>query len=155
MGNINNEFIRYSNSDSSGKSKLHLAKSVMFIMVRGLTSGLHFQYTQFPADSIKGSQPFSSFLGSSPQSGIMGFCVLSYTCDGATSNRRLYHLLIHVESQPYKYKVLNKYREDNRCIYLISDPLPLIKTIQNCFSTRPLWVSTCLIVMLYNTFFAA
>ena len=75
----------------------------------------------------------------------MGFRVLSCTCDGATSNRRLYHLL--TQSQTDKYKVLNKYSEDQRYIYLFSDPPHLIKTIRNCFSTRPLWVSTYVIVL--------
>ena len=94
LGNVNNELLRYSNSDSGGESKLPLAKSVMFIMVRGLTSGFHFPYAQFPADSIKGSQLFLLFWKAVHRLEFMGFCVLSCTCDGATSNRRLYHLYL-------------------------------------------------------------
>ena len=64
---------------------------------------------------------------------------MSCTCDGATSNRRLYHLLTN--SQTDKHKVLNKYSKEKRYIYLICDPPHLIKTIRNCFASRPLWVS--------------
>jgi len=39
LGDINNDFLRYSNSDSGSECKLPLAKSVMYIMVRSLTSG--------------------------------------------------------------------------------------------------------------------
>ena len=145
LGDINNDFIRYSNSDSDGESKLPLAKSVMFIMVRGLTSRLTFPYAQFPVESIKGSQLFPLFWEAVHRLEFMGFRVLSCTCDGATSNRRLYHLL--TQSQTDKYKVLNKYSEDQRYIYLFSDPPHLIKTIRNCFSTRPLWVSTYVVVL--------
>ena len=75
LGNINNEFLRYSNSDSGGESKLPLAKSVMFIMVRGLTSGLH----TVPCRFCKRVTAFSSFLGSSSQTGIYGLsCTLMY-----------------------------------------------------------------------------
>jgi len=62
---------------------------------------------------------------------------MSCTCDGATSNHRLYHLL--TSSQTDKYKVLNKYSKEKRHIYLISDPPHLIKTIRNCFTSRPLY----------------
>jgi len=34
LGDINNAFIRYSNSESDSPSELPLAKSVLFIMVR-------------------------------------------------------------------------------------------------------------------------
>ena len=63
----------------------------------------------------------------------------SCICDEATSNRQLYHLL--TSSQSDKHKVLNKYSKDERFIYLICDPPYLLKTIRNCFTSRPLWVS--------------
>ena len=139
LGEINNDFLRYSNSESESMSELPLAKSVLFIMVRGLTSNLTFPYAQFPVDSVKGSQLFPLFWEAVHRLECIGFHVMSCTCDGATSNRRLYHML--TSSEPDKYKVLNKYSKDKRYIYLICDPPHLIKTIRNCFASRPLWVS--------------
>ena len=86
LGDINNGFIRYSNSDSDGESKLPLAKSVMFIMVRGLTSRLAFPYAQFSVESIKGLQLFPLFWEAVHRLEFMGFRVHSCTRDGATSN---------------------------------------------------------------------
>jgi len=138
LGDINNAFLRYSNSDSDSLNELPLAKSVLFIMVRGLTSNLTFPYAQFPVESVKGSQLFPLFWEAVHRLECIGFRVMSCTCDGATSNRRLYHLL--TDSQADKHKVLNKYSKEKRYIYLISDPPHLIKTIRNCFASRPLWV---------------
>jgi len=56
LGNVNNDFMRYSNSETDCESSLPLAKSVLFIMVRSLTSNLTFPYAQFPVDSVTGSQ---------------------------------------------------------------------------------------------------
>lgn len=139
LGDVNDAFVRYSNSESSSQSELPLAKSVLFIMVRGLTSDLTFAYAQFPVESLKGSQLFPLFWEAVHRLECIGFHVLSCTCDGATSNRRLYHLLTKSEND--KYKVLNKYSKEDRFIYLISDPPHLIKTMRNCFASRPLWVS--------------
>ena len=68
LGDVNNDFLRYSNSETDCESSLPLAKSVLFIMVRGLTSNLTFPYAQFPVDSIKGSQTVSIVLGGSSPS---------------------------------------------------------------------------------------
>ena len=73
----------------------------------------------------------------------MNFKELTCTCDGATSNRRLYRML--TKSEPEKHKVLNKYSKDNRYIYLICDPPHLLKIICNCFSSRALWVGACVL----------
>ena len=125
-----------------------MAKSVLFIMVRGLTSNLAFPYAQFPVDSIKGSQLYPLFWEAVHHLECMNFKVLTCTCDGATSNRRLYHLL--TKSEPEKHKVLNKYSKDERHIYLICYPPHLLKTIRNCFSSRPLWVSACMLNYILN-----
>ncbi|XP_065883726.1 uncharacterized protein [Dysidea avara] len=137
LGDVNNDFIRYANSEADGESSLPLAKSVLFIMVRGLTSKLTFPYAQFPVDSIKGSQLYPLFWEAVHRLECMSFKVFTCTCDGATSNRRLYHLL--TKSEPEKHKVRNKYSKEERYIYLICDPPHLLKTIRNCFSSRPLW----------------
>ena len=92
LGEINNDFIRYSNSDSDSESNLHLAKSVMFIVVKGLTSRLTFRYAQFPVESIKGSQLFP-FWEAVHGLEFMGFRVLPCTCDGATKIVPLAHII--------------------------------------------------------------
>ena len=140
LGDVDDVFIKYSNSESGSElSSVPLAKSVLFIMVRGLTSDLTFAYAQFPVESLKGSQMFPLFWEAVHRLECVGFHVLSCTCDRATSNRRLYHML--TKSQTDKHKILNKYSKEKRFIYLFSDPPHLIKTMHNCFATRPLWVS--------------
>ena len=114
LRDVNNDFLRYSNSERNSDSSLPLAKSVMFIMVRGLTSNLIFLYAQFPVDSVKGSQLYPLFWEAIHQLECINFKVLTCTCDGATSNRRLYHMLTKSESD--KYKVHNKYSKDERFI---------------------------------------
>jgi len=59
LDDINNAFLRYSNSDNI--NELLLAKSVLFIMLRGLTSNLTFPYAKFPVESVKGLLLFPLF----------------------------------------------------------------------------------------------
>jgi len=73
-------------------SELPLEKSVLFTMVRGLTTNLTFPYAQFPVDSVDDLHFFPLFWEEVHWLECIGFCVMSYTCDGVTSNRELYHL---------------------------------------------------------------
>ena len=76
LGDINNAFLRYSNSESDSINELPLAKSVMFIKRRGLTSNLTFPYAQFPVDSVKGSQSFPLFWEAVHRLECIGFRAL-------------------------------------------------------------------------------
>ena len=74
LGDVNDAFIKYSNSESDSKlSSVPLAKSVLFIIVRGLTSDLTFAYAQFPVESLKGSQMFPLFWELFIDSNVLDF----------------------------------------------------------------------------------
>jgi len=62
------------------------------------------------------------------------------TCDGESSNRRLWKL--HSQNDEMIYKVPNPLAVDHQ-LYFSSDPPHLLKTIRNCWhnSKRTLWVS--------------
>ena len=75
----------------------------------------------------------------------LGKCaVMSLTCDGASTNRRLWKL--HTEGGETIHKVNNIFaKEAERPLFFISDPPHLLKTVQNCWwnSKRKLWVNHC------------
>jgi len=66
--------------------------------------------------------------------------VLSLTCDGASTNRRLQR--IHGKGRDLSdrgvlYKVPNVYApEPSHFLYFISNPIHLIKTTQNCWASK-------------------
>ena len=81
-----------------------------------------------------------------------GICVLTLTCDGASSNHRLWRL--HTQNGSLTHKVMNIYAPDGaRPLYFISNPPHLIKTIRNCWwnSRRELQVRKILIAIVCHT----
>ena len=62
--------------------------------------------------------------------------------DGASSNRKLIKLHKGAsDATEVVYKVANPFAEDKRNLYFMSDPPHLVKTMQNCWNKRRLWVS--------------
>lgn len=72
---------------------------------------------------------------------LCGFRMLALVCDGLTANRRLFKMH-NPSSSDLLYKVPNPY-SDGRCLYFISDPPHLIKTVRNAWANKKtrLWVS--------------
>ena len=75
-----------------------------------------------------------------------GCHIIGVTCDGGSSNRRLFQLHQLPEDLKEKiiYKALNPFTNEGEEILFFTDPPHLPKTIQNCFQNpiRNLWVST-------------
>ena len=69
-----------------------LAKSMFVIMVRGLFNKLNFPYAQFACCNINGDLLMTPMCEAISHLERQGFKVLSLTCDGASSNRRLWQL---------------------------------------------------------------
>ena len=57
--------------------------------------------------------------------------VLCITADGASPNRKFFRMHKDLDV-PHKTK--NPYAKEDRCVYFISDPPHLIKTVRNCWS---------------------
>jgi len=121
---------------------------MLVIMVRGLLSKLNFPYAQFACANLTGDQLVDPVLEAIARLERQGIKVLCLTCDGASTNRRLWS--IHGKGRDLGdkgvlYKVPNIYSPDpSRYLYFISDPPHLIKTTRNCWAskTRKLEVST-------------
>ena len=110
-------------------------------MVRGLVTSLQFPYALFPAKVLKAPELFSLLWRTIERlSAFLGFTVLTVTCDGAKSNRKMFKL--HSLQKILVHKTLNIFRYGENQIFFISDPPHLIKTARNCFASpkRTLWV---------------
>ena len=119
-----------------------MAKSVLVLMVRGLSSGLQFPYAQFPCASLRGDQMFHIIWKAVGRLQRYGFHVMGLTCDGLSANRQLFRLHGPKNSKEIVHKASNPYSLQFPSFYFLSDPPHLLKTIRNCFANknRNLWV---------------
>ena len=58
--------------------------------------------------------------------------MIAVTCDGASSNRTF--MKLHHSGGNLTYKTINPYANEDRPLFLISDPSHLIKTVRNCWA---------------------
>ena len=73
----------------------------------------------------------------------LGFTVLALCCDGLSAYRKFFRLHDAGSKAPV-HGVVNPYAHDGEkhCIFFLSDPPHLMKTVRNCWSNpkRRLWV---------------
>lgn len=140
LGKINNHLLQFESVLSCDKQPHQLASSIVVLMVRGLFYKFNFPYAQFACDTLSGNLLMDPIWGAIFRLERMGFCVLSLTCDGASTNRRLWKL--H-SNDDLVYKVPNIYAPE-RPLYFFCDPPHLLKTTRNSWYNkhRHLWVST-------------
>ena len=105
----------------------------LVLMVRGLFSKLVFPYAQFSCCKLSGELLVDPVWEAVSRLERQGFRVMSLTCDGATTNRKLWKLHSG-DGDEVTYKVKNIYApEAERSLYFISDPPHLLKTVRNCW----------------------
>ncbi|CAG2234882.1 THAP9 [Mytilus edulis] len=138
VGNQIPEIEKLTNNTSS-----KLAKFMLVLMVRGVTTSLKFPFAAFATTNItadflypiiwKAVQILESFVK---------LKVLFLTCDGP-SNRRFFNL--HRLNDELVYYTVNPH-DTSRNLYFVSDVPHLLKTTRNCFinsqsnkNTRPFW----------------
>ena len=149
LGDTNNHLLQFEASLSGDSAPRPLANSMLVLMVRGLFAKLNFPYAQFSCSKLSGDLLVDPVWEAISRLERQGIRVLSLTCDGASTNRRLWK--IHSEGGEI-HKVNNIFApEAVRPLFFISDPPHLLKTIRNCWwnSKRKLWVNhndvyTCL-----------
>ena len=147
LGEINNHLLKFEEM-LQGHDYCTLANSMLVFMVRGLFSKFNFPYAQFCCSDLSGDLMFDPFWEAIARLERQGFNVLAVTCDGASTNRRLWKL--HANGNKVIHKIPNVYAaEGNRDIYLISDPPHLLKTIRNSWYNRSLWVSYTILHQCY------
>ena len=120
-----------------------VATHILALMVRGIFTGMKFPYAHFPTKSLTGDELFSIVWEAVERLERAGFKVIAITADGASPNRKLFHM--H-SSSAITYKTPNPYTAENRNIYFFSDVPHLMKTTRNCWlhsstdGSRNLWV---------------
>ena len=95
LGDINNRLLEFENAlhyCDDDNDKFPLATSMLVLMVRGLFCKLNFPYAQFASSSMSGDLLFDPVWEAVSRLERLGFRVLGLTCDGASSNRRLWKL---------------------------------------------------------------
>ena len=124
-----------------------LAKQVLVIMMRSVYGRLCFPLSAFATKSITADYLYPIMWQTvSIVQTQLGLRVLFFTCDGASPNRRFFHLH-RVGNEECLFRTVNpNYR--NRQIYFISDVPHLIKTLRNNLSnsfshnkSRTLWIN--------------
>lgn len=138
LGNTNNHLLQFEAALSGDNSPRQLAKSMLVLMVRGLFSK---HYAQFCCSKLSGDLLIDPVWEAISRLEWQGIRVLALTCDGASTNRRLWKL--HSDGDGVIHKVNNIFApEAVRPLFFISDHPHLLKTIRNCWwnTKRKLWV---------------
>ena len=129
------------------KEEKAVAKYVLVIMVRGLSTKIKFPLAHFATNGIVADQLFSILWKAVEILEVdLDLNVLFITGDGASPNRRFIRLHEGDGNQSVVHHAENAFSEESRAIYFISDPPHLMKTTRNNFSnsfahnkTKKLW----------------
>ena len=93
LGEINNHLMKFEKSlTGESQSMPTIAGSMLVMMVRGLLSKLNFPYAQFACANLTGDQLVDPVWEAIARLERQGLKVLCLTCDGASTNRRLWSL---------------------------------------------------------------
>ena len=138
LGNMNTHLANFEEYLQKGAvpSAKPMAKSMLVLMVRGLNSGLQFPYAQFPCATLRGDQMFHILWKAVGRLQRYGFWVMGLTCDGLAANRQLFRLHAPKKNKELVYKTSNPYSVESHCVFFLSDPPHLLKTIRNCFANK-------------------
>lgn len=129
---INQHLSRFEKSINNNIPKL--ATHMLVFMVRGICSKLEFPYAQFPVTAASGEILCPIVWECVEHLEMIGLKVLSFVCDGASSNRKFFKMLREGKDDGITYKIKNVYAEDDRSIFLISDVPHLLKTTRNSWA---------------------
>ena len=144
LGKTNNHLLDFELLDGADRQ---VAKTMLVLMVRGLFTRVNFPYAQFACCVLTGELLFDPVWEAVSRLERQGIRVMALTCDGASTNRRLWKM--HSTDKGLVYKVPNVFApETTRFLYFIADPPHLLKTVRNCWwnPKRALWVSELVIL---------
>jgi len=131
LGDVGNDLLQI--QQVKKKESKSLARYVLVLMVRGISTNLKFPLAHFSTNGVTSDQLFSIlWQGVEILECDVGLEVLFITSDGASPNRRFIHL--HKTCAGTVYKANNVYSSEPRDIFFVSDAPHLIKTARNCFS---------------------
>lgn len=139
LGTINDQLAQFerdlakTNRTAETNQPPPIANHILAIMVRGIFIRLRFAYAHFPTTGIHSDYLFSIVWEAVEHLESLGFKVLVITADGASPNRKFFHMHGN-KCNEVCHKTENPYTDENRCIYFMSDVPHLMKTTRNCWS---------------------
>lgn len=92
LGDTNNHLLQFEAALLGDSVPCPPAKSMLVLMVRGLFSKVNFPYAQFACSKLSGDLLMDPVWEAISRLERQGISVLSLTCDGASTNRRLWKL---------------------------------------------------------------
>ena len=101
LGNINQHLKQFEQSLQGDNITEPLAKSMLVLMVRGLSTNLQFPYAQFPCVTLAGHQIFGLFWEAVHRLERCSLKVIAATFDGTTPNRGF--MKLHSSGVVWKY----------------------------------------------------
>ena len=123
LGNISNQLDEFVQSfkDHSESLPRPLAKPMLVFMVKGLFNNISLPYAQFPVCSTKGGDMFPLLWKTIGRLERIGYIILGITCDGCSSNRRLFrlHRKDGTPANRLVYKTPNIFSSDQKNIYFL------------------------------------
>ncbi|CAC5412162.1 THAP9 [Mytilus coruscus] len=145
LDSISNQIMNLEKAVNDSKPT-QVAKFMLVIMVRGITTNLKFPFAGFATNSITADFLYPIFWKAvSILERSVKLKVLFCTCDGASANRKFFQLHKLDNRREPVYFTKNPH-DENRNLYFISDVPHLLKTARNCLSnsyshkkTRQLW----------------
>ena len=150
MGDVNNELADLERECSTADQHPTIATHILVLMVRGVFTGLRFPYAHFPTTTSKAEQLFDIVWEAIERIEHKKLKVIVVCSDGASTNRKIFRMHGESSCQPYHpvYKTTNRYSEEERPVFFMSDVPHLLKTTRKNWShsfahgcTRKLWVS--------------
>ena len=92
-------------------------------------------YAHFHTAGTTGQELYPIVWEGVQQLEVLWFIVIYISCDGASPNRKFFKMHGNYGLKDgVIYKAINRYSEDKRDIYFMSDVPHLLKTIRNCWS---------------------
>jgi DNA transposase THAP9 len=153
---VSNELLELQNVTTGDRQ---LAKSLLVVMVRGITTNLSYPFAAYATNCLSASMLYTVMWECTEYIEVVaGLKLLFICCDGAVQNRQFFKLM--ADSDEAVYKTANPYDTD-REIYFVCDPPHLLKTARNCFSnsgahtnSRQMWYNQTIswkhVVQLYD-----
>ena len=112
-----------------------LARYVLVLMVRGVSTNLKFPLAHFATNGVTLDQLFPILWEAVDILEVdLNLKVLYITSDGASPNRRFVRLHRQPGQEGVIYRAKNIFASEDKYIYFFSDAPHLIKTAKNCFS---------------------
>ena len=126
LGEMNNHLMRFEGEVLGEEGDLkQLANSMVVFMVRALCYNFNFPYVQFACNTLSGDILMEPLWDTVVRLERMGLAVLTLTCDGASTNRRLWKLHSSDTCDEMQHKVPNAFAP-GRFLYFC-DPPHLLK----------------------------